>query len=478
MTEPLTTLFFALIYCAFACIKLVKMPKTAGSILLFQPFYFPAFSYFEVFIRIDMKQKQSFFRPLNDIEQAFTISNDAAPLSVVCVLHLSPGPATEDLRAALDRLQGRHPLLRAGIGRSKGRFYFQKLAPAPPLPLSLVFRQDEASWRTVTEEALNTTFDRSGPLLKCWHVTGPDTGESEVIVGFHHAIVDGIAARLLLHELLSLAGKVALPEPLDRPVYPRFPPSFRKVRLAPRLLAFAGRQLADEWRYRQKGIGAPVPAHSHNAILSFRLSPALSRQLTLRAGREGLSLNSVLLAAIAHAVFRRRYGNREERPARLISFADLRPALVPPVSGQQLGCHISMLRFSVLLSERQSLPELARQVRKAHFTAGRRGETFLMALASRHLMRMVLRIQRMRLGLAALSFIGKLELEPAYGALRLHDVKAFITNNRFGPEFSAFGKVLFGSIGLDFTFLTAEMKAEEAEMIVKEIRRTLEKMAE
>lgn len=29
----------------------------------------------------------------------------------------------------------------------------------------------------------------------------------------------------------------------------------------------------------------------------------------------------------------------------------------------------------------------------------------------------------------------------------LNNVMAFITNNRFGPEFSAFGKVLFVSIG-------------------------------
>jgi hypothetical protein len=90
---------------------------------------------------------------------------------------------------------------------------------------------------------------------------------------------------------------------------------------------------------------------------------------------------------------------------------------------------------------------------------------------------MVLKLRNMRLGVTALSFIGKLDLEPKYGSIQLHNVNAFISNNPLGPEFSAFGKILFGSIGLDFNYLTAEMDALQAEGILQKTKESLENIA-
>ena len=83
----------------------------------------------------------------------------------------------------------------------------------------------------------------------------------------------------------------------------------------------------------------------------------------------------------------------------------------------------------------------------------------------------------MRLGISALSFMGKLELDRHYGSIELRDVSTYITNNRFGPQFSAFGKILHGSIGLDFTYLPAEMSATHAAQLVQEVRQTLEEIS-
>jgi hypothetical protein len=421
-------------------------------------------------------QNTRHIRKLSPIEQAFTHSNESIPLSVACVLHLSHAPDAAELEQALQRLQARHPLLRAEIAKEGGGFVFKKRDAPPPIACAIAERNDDDSWAAAAETALNTYFDKGGPLMRCWLLRDPKTGLGELIVNFHHAIIDGVSARLLLHELLSLLGGAELPPaPPEAPHI--FPPAFRKWRLAKRLLAFLPLQMKEEWRYIKTAPPSPIPAHSENAVLSFRLSPETSRKLSLNAGRMGLSLNSLLLAAITRATLRHKHMGQDFQQARVISFADLRDAVLPPVSNRELGCYVSMLRMSVPVSQEQTTPQLAGHIQKALFRAGRRGEVFLMSWLSPWLMKMALGLKNQRLSISALSFLGKLDLEPQYGPVQLLDVKAFITNNRFGPEFSAFAKILFGSIGLDFTCLTAETDIAQARLIVEDVRENLEKLA-
>jgi NRPS condensation-like uncharacterized protein len=424
-----------------------------------------------------MNYKQPYVRILSEIEQAFTFSNESFPLSVVCALHLTSGPDSQSLKVALQQLQSRHILLRSGILKKKGVFYFQSLNSSSPIELSLISRTDEDTWRGVTEDALNTTFDLAGPLMRCWYLPSLEKAECELIVCFHHAIIDGISSRLLLHELLSLAGGLSLPESSEYRVISKFPPSYQKWNLVKRLVGFLGRQIKEEWRYKSNGVTSPIPRNSTNAILNFKLSPEVSRKLSVRIGREGLSLNSVLLAAIVQKVYHHRHFDKGNRLVRVISFADLRSSMLPPVPEQELGCNISMLRFSIPISAHQSVLPLATNIRKAIFKASRQGDVFMMSKMSKYVIKMVLKLKNMRLGVAALSFIGKLDLESHYGSIQLHNVNAFISNNPLGPEFSAFGKILFGSISIDFNYLIAEMEAQQAEKILKEIKENLEEIA-
>ena len=61
--------------------------------------------------------------------------------------------------------------------------------------------------------------------------------------------------------------------------------------------------------------------------------------------------------------------------------------------------------------------------------------------------------------------------------MHIRDVKAFITNNRYGPQISAFGKILFGRVGLDINYLEAETTQEEPELMAKELRKILENIS-
>ncbi|MEZ4886754.1 MAG: condensation domain-containing protein [Chitinophagales bacterium] len=424
-----------------------------------------------------MKTTQNLIRPLSAIEQAFTLSNDALPLCVVCVLQLDACPESQDIQLALQQLQSRHILLQAEIVESKGDFYFSKLEPAPPIRLEIVYRTNSATWKAIAEKALNTIFDKKGPLMKCCAIADDETNHSELVVCFHHAIIDGTSARLVLHELLSLLGGLSLPTVRKSSVASKFPADYQGWNLAKRLFAFGGRQMKDEWTYLKRGFSSTIPIHSSNAVINLLLSPEVSRKLMVHIGRKGLSLNSALLAVMTQVILKHKYGNVGRRLARVISFVDTRSLVTPVVGNQDLGCCISMLRLTVPVADGESVYDFAANIRREIFKSSRLGEVFLMSKVSKYLIRMTLALKKMRLGVSALSFIGKLDLQPQYGAIQLQNVQAFITNNQFGPDFSAFGKILFGGIGMDFTYLTAEMDETQAQQIVTEIKEKLEEMA-
>lgn len=426
-----------------------------------------------------MIQQEATIRALNEMESAFTYSNARLPLCVVCVLHLQQVPREIDWPAKLHQLQERYPLLRSGITERKGTYVFTPMAPVEPIPIIHVNREHADSWKMTATTAVNTIFAADGPLMKCWHVQSATTDESELIICFHHAIIDGAGARLILHEILCLLGGVALPEPQELKKASEFPPPYRAGEgLGREKLNFFTRQFMGEWKYLRRGMKNPIPPHSENGLISLHLNRDLSRKLSVRIGREGLSLNSVLLAAIAQAVIRHRYPNQKQPLARVLSFANLRSALEPEIPKDVLGCYISMLRLTVETDDQPDLLTLAHRIRKAIFQASRRGEVLLMSLMSPKLVKLAFTLKTSRLGIGAISFIGRLDLQPAYDQVQLKHVRAFITNNQYGPEFSAFGKILFGCISLDLTYLTAETSMEQAARMVEEIRRQLKNLAE
>ena len=80
------------------------------------------------------------------MEQALTLMNTFAPLTVVAVLDLRNAPPPERLRSALDILQRRKPLLRARIERGTWGGY--RFAPTEqPIPLEVLERPGDGHWQ-------------------------------------------------------------------------------------------------------------------------------------------------------------------------------------------------------------------------------------------------------------------------------------------------------------------------------------------
>jgi len=412
-------------------------------------------------------------RPLGRFELAQVLTDAAAPLNAVVVVRLAPGPGREDLRRSLDVLRGRHPFLGVHLVRSRRGYAFAD-GGTPEIPVVHLARRGEEHWRDVAEHELNKRFDvERGPLLRLTCVE--DADGCDLVLTFQHAIMDATSATRLLHELLELCADsdadVEPRAPLP-PIEERFPAAFRGFGRRWRTALFMARQLADEAVYRRRMRGArrpPIAAAASNRVLTFELSPDQTRALVRRSRRERVSLASVAGAAALLALAERLYGGRR-LPLRSLAFPNLRPHLRPRVEDADLASCFVLMRLQTSVDPREGLWPLARRLNAQTAAALRRGDKYLAAYLSPHLMRWLLRAGSQRMAQTAVSYTGSLELAPAYGETRVLGLHAFVSDIPLGPEFTAQVRLAGARLAWDVVYLDADFERPEAAALAEGVR--------
>ena len=410
-------------------------------------------------------------RPLGALERALLLSNNRAALNVVAVIQLDSPPAPGMVAEALAAAQQAQPALRARIESRSGRPYFVELQN-PLCPLTSAGRPGDDAWLSLAESQLNHRLDaNAGPLFRCTYLFSPH--HAELVFTFQHTIVDAPSIASFLDGLLSrIAGQRAGPErqPDFVPVpETRFPAAFRGARLGLRALGFASRQIADELKYQWQVRGLRRAAVHHGAsarLLSAQTDATLTAALVRRARKEQVTLNSLLNTAMLLAVHRRLYGG-QPRPMRTISFPNLRPFLPSPDS---LAAYFSMLRYTVQLSGRTSLWEVARALHTQIYTSLKRGDKYVALVMSEPLIRMFTKMRSMRMAMTALSYTGAPLLQAQYGSTRVRGVHAFISNVDFGPEYTAQVTLFDERLVWDIVYLDGDMDFAQAASIADDIQ--------
>lgn len=429
-------------------------------------------------------------RPLSKIEQALTLMNQAFPITVATVLKFQQGSSPEAFRNALDNLQQRHPLLNATIKKNKNDFWFQQMKTVTPIPLEIADRKNDQDWLNVAQAEINKRIDHEpGPLMKAIYLPAANNeGKSELILLFHHAIADSEWLVSTINELLTIAGeysenKIILPvqpEPLRlSPVMESVLPSaYKGFKLPFRVLPFIINQLREESIYKKRTKNLkdpPIPATSDNFLMNIFFSEETTTELVKWVRKKRLSINSVVSAAFLLAVWRQCFKG-EDRLMRSINFANLRPYLSPPLSAENAGCFISLMRFMVSMNANITLEEIARQLNDKTIKALKKGDKFLFSKMSKTLIKQTLRNYDTRASSVLLSYAGPLLLKEQYGNIRLNGIHGFITNNHLGPVISGFGKFCFGSLSLDINFLSDETSEEDAVKLTNEIKFLIEEV--
>lgn len=419
-------------------------------------------------------------RKLSGLEIAMRLTDDVTPFNVVAVLQIDGELPVPRLRAALDELQRRHPLLRSRIVPA-GKDYFFHFDVASPIPLEVSERSGPESWIGAAQDALHLPFDLpAGPLMRCRYLQGPSGGD--LIITVHHTIIDAASATRVFGELLSLCAGQAPSGTADttlegqRPASQLFPAEYTGLRFVRAAAAFMGRQMADEVKFRWHSRGVrkpPIAATGRCRILPVRFSPELTAALIQASRRQGVTLNAILSAGLMAAVQRRLYPSPRV-PLRHIIFADLRPRLRVPVPDGLLGCLLTMFRFTVTVEQKGDFWALAKAIQESTVRSARSGERYLSYAMSPDMMKMILGLKAFRMGATALSYSGPTALPLSYGSFEVSGLHAFAANMTLGPEYSALVRLFRGALWWDILYLDSDMDAAGAQEIAREMQTILE----
>ncbi len=116
----------------------------------------------------------------------------------------------EPLRLALRALQDRHPRLRSRLCRQgKSRYFFEELESPPGIPLDfLELGEDREYWRYALQQLNKTPFDtEKGPFMRVRVLLHPGGEVCDLLMAWHHAIVDGPAVFQIVHDLMNYYEK-------------------------------------------------------------------------------------------------------------------------------------------------------------------------------------------------------------------------------------------------------------------------------
>ena len=321
----------------------------------------------------------------------------------------------------------------------------------------------------------------TGPLARVVYLR-PEAGSgpAEIVLAFHHAVVDAASGLHWAGELLGQCADAGPPPEAADGVLPPptdacLPAAFRGGRSIARKALYVARELGAEVAYRARSRGVPsprVPAMGTCRVQPVTLEPDATAALVAEAHRRRITINSALNAALGLAVWRHRYGSRP-MTLRALAFADLRPYLSPPLPPDVLACHIAMLLHAMDLRPGKEFWDVARAFQERLYRSARRGEKFLANSLTKHVMGAVVRARSFRMSHTAVSYAGALRLEPAYGPFRVRGLHAFVCEIPVGPEFTALARLDGERLQLDFVHLAEDMDRSGAATLAADVVESL-----
>jgi len=422
-------------------------------------------------------------RKLGFIETAWAQVHDFRPFNTVSVLRLDDGPPPEIVQQALNLLQQRQPLLRVSLRKQSGQYYFQEAPPPHTFPLRVIPRQDDAHWHTLTEAEMKKSprLD-AAPLANCFYLYAAEA-PSELILVCHHAILDAASGVKFLDNLLTLCAMRLAGNPLPNlepltllpPLEELFPPAHRGSKKIWQSLALLQGQTLPELRYRRQGIDRnTVPENGAGArcqFISVRLPKTTTTALIKCTRQKRVTLNAALNAAAQLAALKYCY-TQPNIWMRGATFANLRPYLQPPLPPDYLGAYFAMIPYTLIPTD--NFWDLATQLNRIFYQAAKSGDKFIFAVLAKYMTRFLLGLKKMRLASVANSYVGAINLQPAYGPIRVKGLHGFAVNNVLGPPCSIFNRLLFGELLFDMPYMSSDMNRAEAQALGAEIQQILE----
>jgi hypothetical protein len=422
-------------------------------------------------------------RPLSPPERILWWFDHGAPLHFTTVLDCA-GPLTEAaLRAALDALQTRHPLLRARITGTPHALRFTALNA--PLPLHIEPAEPERYAERLGAELALPMPSLDAPLLRCTWLRDADAG-GRLLLTLHHSIGDGRSGVLLARDLArAAAGEALTPLPEPPPLWDARPSRARGLRgwsrQAGTLLRDALRMLRARGRPIPFPVDAVVPLHERRpGVHPLTFDAAFTERLTARARAEGTTVHGVLSVVLMQALATEHPG---PVPMACGSPVDVRPVLGPAVT-EALGYYVGLSQSIHRVDPAAPVWPLARRLRDEIRADVVRNVPTIFHLLAEWLFGVLTRDGATPAQLAARMYalplrgttgitnLGRLDVPERIGDLRLTGL-FFVVAPSAMADFVSTATCFAGRLHWNFIALAPAVAPERATRLVAEVERRL-----
>jgi hypothetical protein len=264
----------------------------------------------------------------------------------------------ENFRAALEKIQQKHPLLRTRIDNNSEKYpFFIEVKGIESIPLRIVERKTDEDWLQESETEWFRLFkDEKKPLAQLVWIKGNDV--SEILWVLPHCICDGTSLVTMMTELLTLLDDPAVelqPYEVFSSVDDFLPLDFnmkKKKRKAHFYLVMARLFFLMQRKSKIRNLGT-------NYVVHWKLNSDTTAQITEKSKAHGVSVHALLCSSFMQA-FQEIQGKQAK--GKVISPVDVRH-FIPEIRQD----HVFAFAPTVELSLKKGSTDLldnARQIKK------------------------------------------------------------------------------------------------------------------
>ena len=324
-------------------------------------------------------------RKLNSVERAWCLIGQRGSANAVRSFRVHGRLTPHLMDQALEGVLKVYPVLRCRVVLQGSQLVFRDAPEAPPRVVAIAHALPPDSRSELlqrVEDLLNNPIDpENEPLLQIVHAPISEI-EHWILVNFHHAISDGSTKIAFMACFLRLCDaalgsrecfdELVAVEQMKGNLSPSLTDRIGSSGLAYRsaaLLRFFGRRMLQEARFRAlaPGLERGQSASKHLArcrVFESVYDAVFVERLRNHARAWGLTVNSVVSAAMLKAVKQEIFPLRSRANVSCITFVNLRKRCLPPVPPEAIGCYISAAFSFHAMTDQLFLVELARDLER------------------------------------------------------------------------------------------------------------------
>lgn len=280
------------------------------------------------------------------------------PVNCVFTAKIKGNIPEENFKAALEKIQQKHPLLRTRIDNSSEKYpFFIEVEEIEPIPIRIVERKTDEDWLRESEKEWFRLFkDDKKPLAQLVWIKGKDV--SEILWVLPHCICDGTSQVTMMKELLGLLDDPSFemnPYDVFNSVNDFLPVDFntKKQKRKARFFLIMGRIF---FLMQRK---SKIRNLDSNYLVHWKLNSDTTAQITEKSKAHGVSVHALLCSSFMQA-FQEIQGKRAK--GKVISPVDVRH-FIPEIRQDQVFAFAPTVELSLKKGSTDVLDN-ARQIKR------------------------------------------------------------------------------------------------------------------